>query len=91
MAHRADTRSFDFSDLLGAADLVYVDASHHYADVLADSRRALELIGDEGVVLWDDYQAAQPGVVAAVSELGAEHDLAWLAGSRLAVLHRPAR
>lgn len=86
--HRADTRTFDFDDLRGGVDLVYVDASHAYADVLIDSARALELIGDRGVVLWDDYQAAQPGVVRAINEMGRDVDLYRLTGSRLAVYRR---
>lgn len=86
--HRADTRTFEFDDLIGQVDLVYVDASHHYVDVLTDSFRALELIGDSGVVLWDDYQAAQPGVVRAINEIGLETEVYRLAGSRLAVHQR---
>lgn len=86
--HRADTRTFDFDVLIGRVDLVFVDASHHHDDVVTDSVRALELIGDSGVVLWDDYQAAQPGVVRAINEIGREVEVYRLAGSRLAVHQR---
>jgi predicted O-methyltransferase YrrM len=36
-------------------DLVYVDASHRYQDVAADSARAWRLLRKGGILIWDDY------------------------------------
>jgi len=87
--HRCDSRTFDYTELLGRCGLVFVDASHEYADVLHDSRRALALVAPNGVVLWDDYQTGCDGVVRALNELHAEGiPLARVAHTRL-VVHRP--
>ena len=85
--HRCDLRQFDFRAWIGKVDLVFVDASHQYNDVLADSRIALELLSPGGVIVWDDYQAAHPGVVRALTEVGIGYPLVHVAGSRL-VVHR---
>lgn len=86
--HRADVRAFDFSAFEGKVDLVFIDASHAYDQVLADSRIALGLLSEPGVIVWDDFQAAHPGVVAALAELAKDHEITWVLGTRLALLRR---
>ena len=83
VSHRADIRSFDFAPYEQGVDLVLVDASHEYADVLHDSNVAKRLIGTDGVIIWDDYHPAQLGVVRALSEL--QLPLWHLSGSRMVV------
>ncbi len=39
-----------------AFDLIFVDGSHFFEDVLADSRLALEILAPEGIVVWHDYR-----------------------------------
>lgn len=88
--HRVNSRKFDFQPLRGAVDLVFVDASHAYGDVLHDSHRALEIVSPQGVVLWDDYDPNQAGVVSALREIGRGGvSLARISKSRL-VVHKPA-
>jgi predicted O-methyltransferase YrrM len=83
--HRVGTAAFDFEPWIGGVDLVLIDASHERPDVLRDSWSALRLVRPGGVVVWDDYHAAQPGVVAAINEVSERvpvHRVAW---TRLAV------
>lgn len=88
--HRVNTRALDYASLEGPYDLVFVDASHEYEDVLHDSRRALEMVSPGGLVIWDDYQPTVPGVVRALNELLAGGcPIVRIASTRLAV-HRPA-
>jgi hypothetical protein len=47
-------------------DAIYVDASNEYADVLEDLAGAWDLIGDEGVMIADDFKA--PDVHRAIQE-----------------------
>ncbi|SDV01713.1 Methyltransferase domain-containing protein [Microlunatus sagamiharensis] len=48
---------------------LHLDAGHVHADVLADLRRARDLLQDEGVVVVGDHRAEHtPGVAAAVWE-----------------------
>ena len=88
VSHRCDSRHFDIAAFRGRCDLVFVDASHAYADVLADSERALEMVSPRGMIIWDDYQSATLGVVQALNELSQRVSLVRIARSRL-VVHAP--
>lgn len=83
--HRSDSRQFDYSALTGKVDLVYVDGSHKFDDVLADSRMALKMLSPSGVIVWDDYQLSALPVMAALDELAREVYLERVFGTRLAV------
>ena len=37
-------------------DLIFVDGSHQLEHVVADSRLALELLVDNGIIVWHDYR-----------------------------------
>jgi predicted O-methyltransferase YrrM len=37
-------------------DLVYLDGSHHSADVLSDAMLAWPMVRDRGIVIFDDYE-----------------------------------
>lgn len=91
VSHRCDTRRFDYSAMRGQVDFVFVDASHEYRDVLHDSERALEMISEGGVIIWDDYQPATPGVVRALNELRHRIPLVRIAQSRLVVYRQTSR
>jgi predicted O-methyltransferase YrrM len=84
--HRQFIQDFDFTEWRSRVDLVFVDASHDHDDVVRDSRIAVELVRPGGVVIWDDYQSAHPGVVRALNELGRTQPLVHLAATRLAAL-----
>ncbi len=85
--HRGFSDDFDYSALRGKVDFILVDASHDYADVLRDSERAFEMLSPFGVIVWDDYDWFQPGVVQALNELGHRVELCHVASTRL-VVHR---
>ena len=51
------------------ADLIYIDGSHDYEDVVADLKSYWPLVNDGGIMFGDDYNPEQwPGVVKAVDE-----------------------
>jgi hypothetical protein len=60
-------------------DLIYVDASHRYEDVVLDAAQSLRVIKDDGLLIFNDYimydhVLGEPyGVVPAVNELLASH------------------
>lgn len=88
--HHGNSRTFDFSPWHGKVDLVFIDGSHEYEDVLADSRTALRMIREGGIVIWDDYDFRIPGVVGALNTLRRDLPVVHLAGTRLALyVHRP--
>jgi predicted O-methyltransferase YrrM len=88
--HRADSRQFDYSSLVGRVDLVYIDGSHKFDDVLSDSRMALAMLSADGAILWDDYQLSAVPVMSALDVLAKEIRIERVFGTRLA-LHRRSR
>jgi hypothetical protein len=63
-----DSARYDWSAHAGRAGLVFVDGSHAYDYVQADSRTALRLAAPGGVVLWHDY-GVWDGVTRALEDL----------------------
>jgi hypothetical protein len=51
-----DSREFDFTPWAGKCDLVWVDGSHEYDYVKADSENALRIVSERGWILWHDYR-----------------------------------
>ena len=78
-----DSRLFDFSPWFGSIDFVIVDAGHEYECAVADTTNAFRLVRPGGVVVWDDYMTAWPGVVRAVDESG--RSIFHVAGTDLAI------
>jgi SAM-dependent methyltransferase len=50
----------ELADERARFDLVYVDASHHAFDVLADAALAWKLLNDDGIAIFDDYGPLPP-------------------------------
>jgi predicted O-methyltransferase YrrM len=49
-------------------DLCFVDAGHHYEDVVSDIKAWLPLVRNGGVICGHDYATYHPGVIKAVDE-----------------------
>lgn len=80
-----DSQSYDFEAWKGGIDLVFVDASHEYEHVRLDTRNALGLLSEGGVVVWHDYAPDHaPGVVRCLEEM-AGTQLVHLEGTGLVV------
>jgi hypothetical protein len=69
-----DSAAFDWSPHLGRGALVFVDGSHAYDYVIADSDTALRLVADKGMVIWHDYGVWE-GVTRALEEIEASRHL----------------
>jgi predicted O-methyltransferase YrrM len=69
-----DSATFDWSPHFGRAGLVFVDGSHAYDYVLADSAVALRLVANKGMVIWHDYGVWE-GVTRALEQLEASRHL----------------
>lgn len=51
-----NSHTFDFKDLYGKFDMIFVDGDHHYESVRKDTETAFKLIRDENsVIVWHDY------------------------------------
>jgi hypothetical protein len=69
-----DSAAFDWSAHVGRAALVFVDGSHAYDYVIADSDTAVRLVADKGMVIWHDYGVWE-GVTRALEEIEASRHL----------------
>jgi predicted O-methyltransferase YrrM len=87
----ADSKTLDAGEWVGKCDVVFVDGSHAYSYVVADSAKALELLRPGGVVLWHDYAGPKhsPGVYRALNELAERLPLVRLEHTTLAGYRRP--
>ena len=80
-----DSRSFDWSPWQGQADLVYVDGCHDYEYAWADTRTALTLLSERGIILWHDFPSAD-GVRRCLMKFAESRQGVYhIRGTRLAV------
>jgi hypothetical protein len=82
------------ADERGAFDLVFVDADHARAAAAHDTGVALEMVADDGVVLWHDYAnwgyfTGDCGVPEVLNELAERMPVGHLLGSNIAI-HKPS-
>ena len=56
------------------ADLIFIDGSHSYRDVLLDIRNYQSLLNKNGVMFGDDYGKGFPAVIRAVNDYARIHD-----------------
>ena len=69
-----DSAALDWSPHFGRAGLVFVDGSHAYDYVVADSNTAFRLVAHKGMVIWHDY-GVWDGVTRALEEIEASRHL----------------
>jgi len=69
-----DSATYDWSPHAGRAGLVFVDGSHAYDYVSADSDTAFRLVANKGMVIWHDYGVWE-GVTRALEEIEASRHL----------------
>lgn len=90
-----NTLHFQADDLVGKADLVFVDADHTYEFVKRDTAKAMTLVRPGGWILWHDYtwepeNSECAGVTKAVNEFFLEYgNCHQIAKTRFAI-HRVA-
>jgi predicted O-methyltransferase YrrM len=88
---QGDSARFDFSPYESRMDLIFIDASHSYSYVKADTQAALKMLSPDGAILWHDYPT-YPGIFAYLNELAREQHLRIVhpLGSGLALYTRRA-
>ena len=78
-----DSTIFDYRPYHRSIDLVLVDACHQFDAVITDSRNALKLLGEKGVVLWHDFGNSRD-VTRALKRLAKELPIFHIEGTWLA-------
>jgi predicted O-methyltransferase YrrM len=75
-AHNCDSIAASKLFKQGEFDIVYIDASHEYENVLADIKAWFPKVKKGGFICGDDFSNDWPGVVRAVNEhFGGKHDV----------------
>src|SRR5205807_7487485 len=60
--HFGDSAEFDFSHFRKHFCMVYIDGAHSFDYVKNDTRKAFDIVRDDGCVVWDDYWRHVPDV-----------------------------
>lgn len=55
---------------MGLFDIIYIDGSHHYKDVVADTKSAFEHLKPNGIIIWDDF-------INSLGEYGKDNWIRW--------------
>jgi hypothetical protein len=55
-------------------DVLHIDGDHDYQAVLMDINKYISFLNKHGIVIFDDYDDAHPGVKKAVHEMLVEYD-----------------
>jgi predicted O-methyltransferase YrrM len=86
-----DTKRLDTTPYRGTCDLIFIDGSHTYSYVMSDTRKALDMLAPNGIVLWHDYRRRgrkTSDVFRALNELRKSVPLVHLAGTSLVAYRR---
>src|SRR5947209_18270678 len=85
-----DSATFDYGPYTGRIDVVFIDGSHAYPYVRADTEAALRMLSPRGAIVWDDYPGF-PGVFRCVLDAAARLDgpVVHVTGTRMAIWSRP--
>jgi hypothetical protein len=66
---RCDSRSLDLREHITKVDLCLVDGGHSYECIAADTKNAFRVLGEDGIIVWDDYFWLYPEVVSYLNQL----------------------
>ncbi len=72
-----DSKSFDETPYKRKMDLIFIDGSHAYSYVQSDTKKAFEMLGPNGIILWHDYRGPRQtkDVFKALNELSKSRKL----------------
>ena len=72
------------------ADLVHLDASHEYEDVLRDARVYWDLLTPGGFLVGDDYNQDWPSVIKAANQFAADKAVPVISSAPKWIVRKPA-
>ena len=68
-AFHGDSAIFDFDIFNVKFDMIIIDGSHKYENVLIDSENAIKYLNKNGIIIWHDYSFAHIEVVKAIHQI----------------------
>jgi len=88
--HIASSAAFSFEPYRGQIDLVFVDGSHEFEEVLWDTANAISMLSPTGVALWHDVAPHFPGVVKALQACADSPHIRRIKDTSLGFYAKPA-
>ncbi|MBX7126522.1 MAG: class I SAM-dependent methyltransferase [Cyclobacteriaceae bacterium] len=87
-----DSKNFDPTPYKGKMDLIFIDGSHAYSYVLADTEKAFEMVAPGGIILWHDYRGPfdTRDVYKALNKVASGKTLRNIKETSLVVYKQPA-
>jgi hypothetical protein len=82
---RVDSEKLHLPDLVPKADMVVIDGGHSLSVVTADTDNAFTVLGERGVIVWDDYWWLYPDVVRYLEQKARDLPLKRIEGTNLVV------
>ena len=84
----ANSLTYDFTDFYEKCDIIYIDGGHSYECVSSDTKNALKMVTQGGVIIWHDYLNAGEyyPVTQVVDSLRFTHHVYRIENTQLAIL-----
>ena len=87
LKHDSRTFDVDVAGLAGKIDFVFIDGGHDDGTVDSDTDKALEMVGDCGVIFWHDYAShVHTDVTGFVDRFAADKPLLRIESTMLAMM-----
>ncbi len=67
--HYGDSATFDYNIFNHKFDLIFIDGSHKYENVVIDSENAINNLSKKGIIIWHDYSIQNLDVVKAINHI----------------------
>lgn len=80
-----DSLRFDFAPYRKTMDVVFIDGGHSYAHVESDSREAMAMAAEKGIILWHDYNVQHRDIRRFLNAFSEERRLYHIRDTRLVV------
>lgn len=70
-----DSAEYDFTKYKNFFDLIFIDGSHKYENVISDSYKSFDMLRNNGTIVWHDYTIDHIDVVKAVNKFGKDKNI----------------
>lgn len=84
-----DSTKLDIVDkkLTGIFDYIFIDGGHDYETIKSDTQKALQMIGQDGAIIWHDFNSTiHSDVTKFINDLAHERQILHVQNTMLAIL-----
>ena len=84
-----DSKKLDISNFKNSFDLIFIDGGHTYSCVKNDTEKSFEMIKNNGLIFWHDYNPRKKSasdVVKYLDEISDKHDISHIKHTHMCFL-----